>query len=243
MKLGKTISAFGCIHGSLVEYTKIPRSDYCVIVGDIMPMIDHSVSYQEWWFKNKFLPWLEGVPCKYKLFCFGNHDFWPQSQTAEQIQNLLPENSHYFLDTFKEIDGVRFFGSPWVSGLGRWAFNKEPHDLEKLLDDKITATNSDIDVFFAHSAPLIGDIGKSLDRKVFVCDPVTGFFNKEVPEFGNEAIANIIYKHKPALCLHSHIHSGDHKGLTVNFGQSFVCNVAYLNEDYKAKYKIRQFEV
>ena len=235
-----TISAFGCNHGHLVDYFKIPISDVCCILGDIMPSYDHSVSFQEWWFKNKFISWIKDIPATYKVFIGGNHDIWLQSKTQGEIQLLLPNKCYYLWDDEIEILGKTFFGTPWVSGLGRWAFNREPGEIFSILDSKIP---ENLDVLMSHSAPKIGNIGVSLDIKNGVRDPKNGLCGVESPDFGNDAIADIIYKHKPKLNLSSHIHSGDHNGVYVNNNTSFVVNCAYLGENYKPKYKIRQFEI
>lgn len=235
-----TVSAFGCNHGHLVDFSKIPVSDVCCILGDIMPVYDHHVAFQESWFKNNFIPWFKDIPANYKVVIGGNHDFWLQSKTQEEIQSLLPKNCYYLWDDKIVILGKTFFGTPWVSGLGRWAFNREPGEIFSILDSKIP---ENLDVFMSHSAPKIGNIGVSLDIKGMIRDPKTGLYNKQCPDFGNEAIADIIYKYKPKLNISSHIHSGDHQGIFVNNGISFVVNCAYLGENYTPKYKIRQFEI
>jgi len=86
------------------------------------------------------LEWLESLPHKYKLFVAGNHDwFWDENapthfrswalfkpySTAEMLRRHGPSLT-YLQDSGVEIEGLKFWGSPWSKEFGfnnKWAFN------------------------------------------------------------------------------------------------------------------------
>lgn len=71
---------------------------------------------------NEFLDWFSNTPFTHKIFIAGNHDFW-----FEKNHDIAPEYKekgvHYLFDSMVEIDGVKFYGSPWQPEFYDWAFN------------------------------------------------------------------------------------------------------------------------
>lgn len=76
------------------------------------------------------LDWLNELPHKIKLYVPGNHDFHLQVYPGPALQQLrsvgvwvigLPGNDTYA--SYKLPNGMTLLGSPYVTGLPRWAFN------------------------------------------------------------------------------------------------------------------------
>lgn len=68
--------------------------------------------------------WLAALPHARKVIIAGNHDFLFE-QVPEMIPGLLPEGVTYLQDSGVEIEGVKFWGSPWQPWFFDWAFNLE----------------------------------------------------------------------------------------------------------------------
>src|SRR5690554_1392960 len=55
--------------------------------------------------------WLGTLPHRYKIVIAGNHD-WAFQETPELARQALT-NAIYLEDSGVEIEGIRFWGSPW----------------------------------------------------------------------------------------------------------------------------------
>lgn len=228
-------------HGLLIDYGKFPKGDVLVIAGDISPMNDdHAVWRQEHWFKNSFAKWFREAPFKYKILIGGNHDYYLHSRSSAEINSILGEGCFYLRDEIVEIEGRSFLGIPWCSNLPRWAFNMDEDVLHEHLQKLKSAhnlTNRKIDMLVLHAGPKIGGLGKSLDLKSVIIDPETGLYAIEAPEFGNEALAQLVYDIAPQYVISGHLHSAEHSGTPINGGKTWGYCVSYLDEKYKPKYK------
>lgn len=71
-----------------------------------------------------FIDWFSKQSHKYKILVPGNHDFYFQSITTHEIQELMNKGILLLIDSGIEIEGFLFWGSPATPGSGRWAFNK-----------------------------------------------------------------------------------------------------------------------
>lgn len=71
---------------------------------------------------KQFLDWFSNTPFTHKIFIAGNHDFG-----FEYVSEIAPEyrekGVHYLFDSSVEIDGIKFYGSPWQPEFYNWAFN------------------------------------------------------------------------------------------------------------------------
>jgi predicted phosphohydrolase len=71
-----------------------------------------------------FLEWFSAQPHPHKIFIAGNHD-WLFAREKGLAGMLIAEHPgiRYLQDAGCEIDGVRFWGSPWQPAFCDWAFN------------------------------------------------------------------------------------------------------------------------
>jgi len=71
-----------------------------------------------------FLGWFSELPYKNKILIAGNHDYGLEDSIAleafKQTSHTLGVN--YLHDSGIEIDGVKFWGSPYSNQFGDWAF-------------------------------------------------------------------------------------------------------------------------
>jgi predicted phosphohydrolase len=72
----------------------------------------------------QFLEWFSAQPHAHKIFIAGNHD-WLFEREPNLAAMLLSEHPDlvYLQDSGVEIEGTRFWGSPWQPAFYDWAFN------------------------------------------------------------------------------------------------------------------------
>lgn len=102
-----------CRHYNL----KLPKGDVILHAGDIT----YKGQKQE---LLDFLRWFGKLNFKYKIFIAGNHDFFLEQKTNEEINALLPDGIVYLNDNGVEINGIRIWGSPVTPWYFNWAFNR-----------------------------------------------------------------------------------------------------------------------
>lgn len=75
---------------------------------------------------ESFAHWLRDQPYKHKIVIAGNHDLTFESTGWAQrlLEDVCPR-VHYLNESGVEIDGVKFWGSPWTPAFHNWAFNAE----------------------------------------------------------------------------------------------------------------------
>lgn len=76
--------------------------------------------------------WLEKQAQKFKhvIFIAGNHDFGLETECLQ----ILSSNIHYLEDEQIELEGIKFYGSPWTPTFFDWAFMKADQDLKEVWD-------------------------------------------------------------------------------------------------------------
>lgn len=96
----------------------------------------------------EFNAWLGRLPHTHKIVIAGNHDWGFQLQPA--AARALITNAIYLEDSSTEIQGVRFYGSPWQPEFCQWAFNL-PRGPQ--LAAKWALIPENTDVLITHSPP------------------------------------------------------------------------------------------
>lgn len=93
---------------------KVPAGDVLVFAGDMMNTGYHVYEL------NDFVDWFLSQPHKHKTLIGGNHDRLLEKQPELAAKF---EGCHYLLDSGCEIDGLKFWGSPYTPEFCNWAFN------------------------------------------------------------------------------------------------------------------------
>ena len=125
---------------------EVPDGDVLVHAGDISFMMHGDPAFKH---ILRFREWLHELPHKRKVFIAGNHDFGFQTHPKES--RYIMREFDYLEDSGVEIDGVKFWGSPWQPWFFDWAFNLERDGEE--LEAKWAAIPEDTDVLLTHGPP------------------------------------------------------------------------------------------
>ena len=199
-----------------------------VLAGDIAPLRGRGVWHindQKKWINKRFREWTSSYPDIKFVVIPGNHDFYPIAHILFKGVGIdwgfdFSPNVHFLGDEGTEVDGLKFYGTPWVPIISySWAFEGEHDTLVKWFS-KIP---SGIDVLVTHSPPRIPD--SDIDRSL----------QTDSEHFGSSELAAAIRKKRPRFVFCGHIHTGQHGG--VDFGTSRIYNVSRLDERYEIAYE------
>jgi len=194
------------IHGQLCN---VPACDLLLIAGDLCPVRDHSLSFQEHWLEFNFKPWLKNIDAKEKVFIFGNHDFIGEER-PERVSKIFSDvkNIHYLQDSGVECLGLKVYGSAWTLYFYDWAFNLYENDLK----DKWAQIPQDTDILVCHGPPYgYGDLcGKE--------------------NVGSPSLLERIKEIKPKLVVYGHIHNGFG---TWTLDKTILANVSVVDDRYE----------
>ena len=244
------IVAISDIHGMLPE---LQECDVVCCAGDISPLEYQSDQTQMLgWFYLVFLPWVESLPCKKFVMVAGNHDFFLQNihrrlidesdgyrrytwrSASDVMKKLLPGNLRskynkliYLCDSSFEYEGKRFYGTPWIADLSRWAFYLDNDSLM----EKYKNIPKKCDVIITHMPPKIEGLGEVIQG---------GCFNTG-ENYGSQELAEVLKTKDFKYALCGHVHSGQHLPVDLN-GKKLV-NVSLKNEDYNEMYYPFEFEI
>ena len=146
---GQCALACVCIsdtHGLHQSLPPLPDGDVLIHAGDCLG--SGSVKSLE-----AFAEWFEAQPHRHKILVAGNHDYAIEKY-PDLIPKLLP-TTYYLQDSGIEIDGVKFWGSPWTPRFHGGAFML---DRGSSLKSQWALIPEDTDVLITHGPPyLSGD--------------------------------------------------------------------------------------
>jgi predicted phosphohydrolase len=186
---------------SLNPVFPIPEGDVLVIAGDVC-------GYGTLAEIKAFDAFLGRLPHPHKLLIAGNHD-WPFARVPEQAIALL-RHATYLQDSGIDINGIKFWGSPWQPEFCNWAFNLPRGAPLAKVWAKIP---SDTDVLVTHGPPY------------GVLDQVPGG-----EHVGCEELLKALPRVRPKVHIFGHIHEG--YGVLEQDGTIFV-NASTCNERYR----------
>jgi Icc-related predicted phosphoesterase len=175
---------------------------------------------------QRFANWMKKQPFEHKLVIPGNHDWASQRSPGLAYLTFKERGITYLLDSGCEIDGVKFWGSPWQPEFCDWAFNL-PRDGNQL-EAKWAMIPGDTDVLITHGPP-----HGILD----VAPPFMGWGCGPPPEDNKERRVGckLLLAHvkvvKPKVHVFGHIHLSHG---AINVGPTRFINAAICTEDYKA---------
>lgn len=157
--------------------------------------------------KAAFFDWFYTQPHRNKLFVAGNHDF---KEPKKHIDMAFDGHTiSYLFESGVEIDGLKFWGSPYTPLFGNWAFMYDRAEGFNYWNTIPTGT----DVLITHG-PALG-------------------FRDRVAGYGEQVgcfdLRNAILELKPKLHVFGHIHGsyGEEEFNGTRFVNASVCNEAY----------------
>ena len=197
------VVAIADLHGNLPG--DLPAGDVLVIAGDVCPIEDHSVPFQERWLAEVFPEWLDSLPHEEVAWIAGNHDFACQSPGWSPTGR-----GHYLLDSGTELAGLSLYGTPWVPKLEGWAFYAGDAELAERM-----AAVPAVDVLISHGPPL--GFGDTLARGGLA---------------GSEALRARLEEVPPKVCVFGHIHEGHGHW---RLGETELANVSHVDVRYRVR--------
>ena len=139
----------------------IPSGDVIIHAGDFT----EAGTQRE---TQDFLDWFVDLPHKYKILVPGNHDFFFEKH-LEELDNIIPPGIECLIDKGIKINGIKFWGSPYIPGESNWAFTRSRGGRMRSHWDLIP---EDIDFLITHTPPY--GILDQLDNKRHVgCEQLT----------------------------------------------------------------------
>lgn len=194
---------------------ELPGGDVLIHAGDFMSSGDDSLELLE------FLNWLYEQPYKHKILIAGNHDRLFEDAPTYAIQ-LIDDVNHdgsikYLQDNGCEIDGIKFWGTPWTPAFYEWAFQLYGDDGKAIFD----LIPNDTDVLISHG-PAYG----------LLDEITTPLMTGATPgHIGCKHLLKAIDRVNPKLHVCGHIHSS--QGVMDGYGEVTThINASCLGEDY-----------
>lgn len=225
MKQALTIVVLSDTHGHH-RTVQVPEGDVLVFAGDLMTC---GRKFSE---VRDFADWFMKQPHDHKVLVAGNHDLFFEHSLGTclaQFNQHLPDHPclfTYLQDSWVNIRGWNFWGSPYTPWFNNWAFNKYRGPDIKRHWDMIPL---DTDVLITHGPPFgVGDY----------CNPMPKFgFNGG--NIGCQDLMDRVKDVKPTVHIFGHIHDSygyyigpEHQvtaldGVPVGFFNVSICNDQY----------------
>jgi Icc-related predicted phosphoesterase len=197
-----SIVAISDTHG-YHDALNIPEADILIHAGDIT---SHGKIVEVMQF-NEYLGTLHHPV---KIIIAGNHDFCFE-RDPEGCRALLT-NAIYLQDQAVEIQGIRFYGSPWQPWFYDWAFNLQRGSE---IREKWDLIPEDTDILITHGPPF------GLRDRVHQGEQV-----------GCRDLLKVVQRIKPRLHVFGHIHEG--YGITHTEDTTFI-NASFCDAAYKPR--------
>lgn len=210
------VVAISDLHGQL---PKIPECDLLLIAGDICPVWEHDVFFQQHWLKHVFNPWLKEQPANWVVACWGNHDWIGVEFPNIELECTVLTDAGSII--YHGDKSYRIWGTPWQRRFHDWAFNLD----EPELNLKYEAI-PECDIIISHG-------------------PAYGYGDRAPRKGGYERVGSMVFTKrideiKPKLVVTGHIHSDP--GIWTR-GGTIICNATMVNEQYQMVYEPRVFEI
>lgn len=157
-----------------------------------------------------FIYWYKEFPAKYKIYVAGNHDSYIFEANTFARKLMKDLGVIYLEDTGIEIEGIKFWGTPWTPRFGDWCFMKDRAKMYKVWERVPVDTN----VLITHGPPMgILDITQNRDRTYDIC--------------GDKSIHNYFDKWEDMkyICF-GHIHDS---GYCLNYGIKEYKEIKFVN--------------
>lgn len=185
-----------------IDNLDIPRADVVICAGDFC----NSGSLED---VVAFNGWFSRLPCRHKIIVAGNHDVCFEKSPL-LAKTMLSDGIIYLQDKEIEIEGIKFYGTPWQLPFMNWAFNLTEDELCR----KFAQIPNDIDILISHSPPY----------GILDSTPTT-------KNLGSKSLLEKVYQVKPKYHIFGHIHHGYGRYIDKANNINFI-NASLLDESY-----------
>lgn len=231
-------------HGKLPDLSGY-EYDLVVHAGDVCAHHPHprvyAKSIEDWefqqeWMKKKFVPWVDKLKSPIVMIA-GNHDYVFQQygflDTIESVNALHPK-IRYLKDSCCEVNGIKFFGSPWSKFFFDWAFNlpEDPERSDEVEKALYSLIPNDVDIVLTHG-PMYNVLDLVEETIVYNTPEGEKVYEKKTYT-GSRILKDKLFQlDKIKLHCTGHIHSG--YGQVSGLGKAGFTsiNAAILDERYK----------
>lgn len=192
------------------EQLKVPDGDILIHSGD-------ALGYGS---KNElsiFNSWFGDLPHKHKIYVPGNHDRYIEEE-PEEARSILTSATMLIDESF-DIDGFKFYGSPWTPIFRSWSFMQYEHDLGTIFFN----IPNYLDVLITHGPPR-----GILDS------------NAQGERCGSPALHSYVKQRNPKFHVFGHIHES--AGIEQTSNTTFI-NASNLNGIYQVTNAPQVFEL
>lgn len=224
------VAVFSDCHGDLPSVDSSCKT--VVICGDICPIKNHSVSYQDAWLHSIFLPWIANNEFEKVLLIPGNHDYIFEmkeqgylmhlEQVSNNVLKILIDESYSLIND--NGDTISIYGTPYCKLFGNWAFMKDNDKLKEIY----LKIPENLDILFCHDAPDINGQGQITQGT---------YLGKNA---GNPVLAEAIFRVKPKRLFHGHIHSAPREN---QYGDLLMSNVSIKDEKYQSVFPVTYIDL
>ncbi|MCC7510304.1 MAG: metallophosphatase domain-containing protein [Planctomycetes bacterium] len=165
------------------DHLLLPPGDVLVHAGDFCGVGDADDI-------REFARWFHRQPFAHRVVVAGNHDLLFESDPVTALQLLRSgcPGVHYLHDSGVEIDGLRYWGSPWQPRFMNWAFNLERGEPMRQVWARVP---DEIDILITHGPP-----HGILDR------------TRHGDRVGCEELLAALPRIQPRVHIFGHIHEG-----------------------------------
>jgi Icc-related predicted phosphoesterase len=135
-----------CLSDTHTKHKQVPIPDGDVLVhaGDMTGRghFNEFISVGNWFraLKDKF---------KYRIFIAGNHDWGLEVDRRAILHNHFDNDVIYLQDQSVVLDGIKFYGTPWMPIFNNWAFMRKEEDLPKYYNN----IPDDTEILITHCPP------------------------------------------------------------------------------------------
>lgn len=193
----------------------LPSGDVLVHCGDF----SRTGNYEDHYLFSK---WMGEQDFKHKICVPGNHDRYSEQQTGVSKILFKDHGVILLIDEEIEIEGKRFYGSPYTPTFGRWYWMRDRgRSIGKFWD----GIPNDLDLLITHGPPH-GVLDYVPDDRISV---------------GCEELLKAIKEKKPDIHVFGHIH--EHGGQNLFEYNTHFYNAAICDENYEATNKIQVIEI
>jgi len=209
------------------DAVKIPNGiDILVHCGD-------NTIYGEDWEMRNFITWFGNQKPKHKIFINGNHEMmvWKRSLDKGGITKQMVDNHnkyhmtniHYLEESGVEIEGLKFWGSPYTPEFFDWAYMYSRNGEGKDIWAKIP---EDTDILITHGPP-----ETMLDR----VKPVAHYYS---PLGGCPYLLEKVAEVKPKIHAFGHIHHeyGTRRPANPKYAETLFVNASTCDGRYVPKH-------